>query len=805
MQTLLSRFCEEFVTTIQPLLAPLDRTADLLENAPANTPARSIKTPLAKLRRDLQQLSDKVTEQQAYVLIFGPLKSGKSTMMNAIAGSYVSEVSSLPAYPCMVFVSDETKRSYRITRFNGKTEEFADVDALNKAVERAHGELAASIRECEDQGKSFDPGVHHDDAISRIDVHAPTDELSSSRAILVDTPGLYSKMKFGYDRMTRDFRNTAACAVFVVRSDNLFLEQVFSEFTELLELFSRIFLVVNIDSTKRDLGPDGELVPSLEQRDPGRVVEAFEKLAMSAPLREAADQGRLSIYPIDLLHAARDRMSTAKDKPADSQNQEGFKQFYGDLTHYLDSSEYIVAFLGDSMRMANSLLADAKELCKHEDIEHLRGRINELEQQLEVQEARRHALERLESAGWTKKLERLADKLATACGSLATDISERTSQGVTDLVKGWFRSKKSLNDLVKKDLDGLFTQYQEELIATVSKELSERLVKNGVGIDLSDQAAKALAIIEIDLTAISRAAHGKTDRQALVAVPPTPLRTDHFRLRRGFLDWILLRGQASVRRRLFGPAEKPDRAIQPEEKLRRLGDAGLAEMRRRMEAYKRGFFAETETRIVAGFAHGYCKVVLDELTGALRSRRADVEEQLHRINGSLADARGLLAPLEDITKQTETTASALEQLTTHYQQLDLFMLTKPVAAKPAAAEQAKEAPKPKDKDKSAEPTKAEPKPRAKDKSEEQAKAAPKPRAKDKSEEQAKETPKEQAKAAPKEPAKDTPASRPVAKPVARPVAKPTENGGKRTPSRIPPASRTTTNGAKRTPPRPSAN
>ena len=34
-----------------------------------------------------------------YVMIFGPLKSGKSTLMNAIAAAYVSEVSSLPAYP----------------------------------------------------------------------------------------------------------------------------------------------------------------------------------------------------------------------------------------------------------------------------------------------------------------------------------------------------------------------------------------------------------------------------------------------------------------------------------------------------------------------------------------------------------------------------------------------------------------------------------------------------------------------------------------------------------------------------------
>ena len=71
--------------------------------------------------------------------------------------------------------------------------------------------------------------------------------------ILVDTPGLYSRMNFGYDVLTREFRDGAACAVFVVKTDNLFLEQVFAEFNQLLGLFSRIFIVVNVDSGKRDL------------------------------------------------------------------------------------------------------------------------------------------------------------------------------------------------------------------------------------------------------------------------------------------------------------------------------------------------------------------------------------------------------------------------------------------------------------------------------------------------------------------------------------------------------------------------
>lgn len=679
MQTLLSRFCEEFVSILQPLLSPLGKTADLLTDAPANAPGINIKTPLIELRRQMQQLSEKVTDQQAYVLIFGPLKSGKSTLMNGIAGSYVSEVSSLPAYPCMVFVSHADERSFKATRYSGKTEEFTEVEQLNLTVERAHRDLATKIRESEKQGANFDPGVDFENAISRIDVRVPTNELGASRAVLVDTPGLYSRMKFGYDRMTRDFRNTAACAIFVVRSDNLFLEQVFAEFTDLLDLFSRIFLVVNIDSTKRDLGPDGELVPSLEQRDPARVIEAFEKLAMSAPLREAADAGRLSIYPIDLLHAASDRMSEKEaGKDANDRNKKDFDRFFADLTDYLDSSDYIVSFLGDSMRRGATLLGDTEELCKHEEIEALRRRIAELERQHGEQEARRQALERLESAGWTKKFDRLGGRLSTACHGLATDINEKTSRTVIDTVKGWFKTNQSLQHLTKTDLNQIFTQHQEELTSAVSKELSERLVTDGVGIELSEQARKALEIIEIDLAAMSRAAHGMTDRRALIAVPPTPLRTDHFRIRRGLLDWILFRRQTTLRRRLFGPPGNPALSIRADAKRARLGDAGLEEMRKRMEDYKRGFFTETEQRVVAGFARGYCKIVLDGLTSSLRSRRTDVEQQLGRINDALTGSRRLLGPLDDLAKRTTVAMASLDKLTKHYRKADLFALTKPV-------------------------------------------------------------------------------------------------------------------------------
>ena len=113
MRTQLGTYCEQFDGTLRPVLQDLDVALEALEKASDQTPSKSLHVPLLELQHQLRALCDKVAEQQAYVLIFGPLKSGKSTLMNAIAASYVSEVSSLPAYPCLVFVRAGKQRALR--------------------------------------------------------------------------------------------------------------------------------------------------------------------------------------------------------------------------------------------------------------------------------------------------------------------------------------------------------------------------------------------------------------------------------------------------------------------------------------------------------------------------------------------------------------------------------------------------------------------------------------------------------------------------------------------------------------------
>ena len=76
---------------------------------------------------------------------------------------------------------------------------------MHNTIERAHEDLTNKLREVEGKGETFDPVEHMPAAFRNIDIKLTTPELAASSAVLVDTPGLYSRMKFGYDQMTTGF------------------------------------------------------------------------------------------------------------------------------------------------------------------------------------------------------------------------------------------------------------------------------------------------------------------------------------------------------------------------------------------------------------------------------------------------------------------------------------------------------------------------------------------------------------------------------------------------------------------------
>ncbi|QDU65854.1 GTPase domain-containing protein [Engelhardtia mirabilis] len=684
MKTLLSQFCEEFEAAVRPLLAPLkDFVETLVAGSETHLGAgvsREVLPGFQDVSHQLRVLADKVAEQQAYVLIFGPLKSGKSTLMNAIGAAYVSEVTALPAYPCMVYVSHSDTREFVVTRYNGDEQSFAAPASMRMQVNRDHAELADRIRAEENRGTDFDPALHFPDAIRRIDVRVPAAALAESGAVLVDTPGLYSRMKFGYDQMTREFRDTAACAIFVVKTDNLFLEQVFAEFQSLLSLFSRIFLVVNVDTNKMDLRPDGSLAPSLEREDPVRVIEAFETLSMSAQLKQAVEEQRLKIYPVDLLRAASSRLqhelAGENSGPADEYaGRADFEAFLGDLTDYLNSTDYLVAFLGDSLRHGSNLIGRARELSGHEVVADVARRVTALAGERDDLQDTLAALDRLTRFDWKDAFSDLPAHLASHADGEGAGLWKRSLRAVSNAIDGWFEGDKSVAALMREDLGEVVGAFQTNFATLAEGGLKERAHNSTAGALIDERAARDLDTVGMRL--------GDFASSGLVAVLPAThargleieLDLEQLPVRRSLLDWILFRRVASVRQRLIGPLAKPDRSISRGDKARRLGEAGREWLHVAIHGRVDGAYNEVSKRVAADMASEYSNAVIAAVVAQIEANRASTAERLDRVQTQLGELEALADRLQTLRSRLDDASGAMEQLEERYDEADPAALT----------------------------------------------------------------------------------------------------------------------------------
>lgn len=713
MKTEISRFCQSYTEALNPLQSTLHEKIDLILNQPDTDDIKASLSVLSDVYHRMKSLGDKVSAQQAYVIIFGPLKSGKSTLMNAFSAAYVSEVTALPAYPCLVHVRHSEEESIVATRFNGKTERFRDYRQMQQAVSGYHKELADQIRKVEEKGETFDPGIHCPKAIRRLDISLPAEPLKSSYTVLVDTPGLYSRMKFGYDMMSREFRDSAACAIFVVKTDNLFLEQVFDEFNELLTLFSRIFLVVNIDTSKCDLGPDGSLVPSLESRDPQSIVDAFRDLSMSAPLRTAYDEGRLRIYPIDLLHAAKESLSGEKvdsggdgtdvqtstetyeevEVTVDDQDKTGevaedeessgeaipsddktpkpvsFSELMSDLTNYLNSNEYLIHFLRDSLRQGRSLAGEIIGQCTERNLKTFIASEKSLIKTLEKENEQRAALGRLRDLNWDAAFQKLHQQVMDAADSFKKTEKDRFTGQALEKVEQWFMCADSLETLLA-DIDGPVKGGIPELARDFVTETLKRTAGTSVGgAELPADSITDLTKAGISLAVIRQNAMAAALRIGnATSAPEEGLNSRSMPVSRTFWDWILMRGMTKVRERIFGQESNPTQAIPEKIKQSRLGGKSRKAFTENLENMLERIFDSLPQMLAQGMAEAYSRSVVASIRQLLDKTIEELDREIPQLRDKIsikADIRRALANLNENAVKCDREIEGLETEFSH--------------------------------------------------------------------------------------------------------------------------------------------
>jgi len=674
MKTKLTSFCVRFSSELDPFLA-------LLDPAIASLSQRAQKEGLSRLGESLvkmeevqsraRTLQEKIANQHAYLLIFGPLKSGKSTLMNAISGTYVSEVSCLPTYPALVYVKDGEKNRFQATTYLGAKREFSDSTEMKAAIQVEYNHLAEAILEAERSGEEFDPERDHPAAIRRVDVELPAENLAESGTVLVDTPGLYSRMKFGYDQMTKDFRDTAACAIFVVKTDDLFFEKVFEEFEELLGYFSRIFLVSNIDSSKQDLQPDGTLDVSLEGSDPDKVIEAFQSLSISAPLQQAIDDGRLNIYSIDLLKAASRRLSEKSrgevetsdvdevDLVADSADEtssDGFDDFLGDLTSYLNSSDYLQDFMTDTLGMARELIQGEIQQSTVESSGELQKTCEDLNVAIELNRERIDLLTELESADWAacfahlrkeneQLLNELAQKLVGKGSSLETAIDE------------WMQTDESWQNLLTRRINPLIERKISNSIEYLVEQLRVMLDTSTGGARLAFEQTENLN--QAGLSIDKKVPQLLLDFGKNVEVPKCNFEMgfEEVPIKLGLMDKLLFRNEAKVRQQFFGA--QGEQANTPARKSQRLQGAGVEHL----SACTKSYVMDTLPELQKEYANQMVNQYIDNYCSALKQEAVALKEQAsEEISSKEADQEFLkdaIDGLENIRLAAEKFAGCL--------------------------------------------------------------------------------------------------------------------------------------------------
>ncbi|MEK0450757.1 MAG: hypothetical protein RL088_3025 [Verrucomicrobiota bacterium] len=654
MKTEISRFCGACAESVAPLPAALDAACAQFERRP-----EALAAPLAALndiRARLRSLTEKLRNQQAYVLIFGPLKSGKSTLMNAISGSYVSEVTSLPGYPCLVFVRDHSEPRFTATRYNGRETLFADKSVLAASLTEAHLALAQQIRTSEAKGETFDPRTNFPEAIRRIDIRLPVPALSDSATVLVDTPGLYSRMNFGYDVLTREFRDSAACAVFVVKTDNLFLEQVFAEFNQLLGLFSRIFIVVNVDAGKRDLAPDGSLRPSAESENPASVIEAFTTLSMAGPMREAYEAGRVRIHAVDLLGAAASFLSHVDENP----HRASFDAFIEDLTNYLNSSDYMREFVRDSIRQAHALCNEAHAAATGPEIAALARVQQERGRRITAVDERIAATDRLLARNWAAMFQDFNEGISRNASDLIRSRVLTLREEMRQSLERWFSVDDSLDAICSTHWNKPLVDTGRDILNGII-DITRRAASGanaGLGIDASTRS-------DMDAAGFSPGAAGASAMESIAPVFDTSpyaatIDPASVPVRKMFLDWLLFRSAASVQSRLFGADGK--QGITVRNKERRLQEPSRAALNRHLEGIISERFPNLPEKFATAIAADYSTRAAAEITKRLRELRELLVRERAELHAPFIIDAGVLAAASNIECRAASVRGDIELL-----------------------------------------------------------------------------------------------------------------------------------------------
>jgi len=254
------------------------------------------------LQESFKMLTGRLRHPEVRILILGPLKSGKSTLMNVICEhASVSQVNPLPAYPCTVEVRDIERNNQLIAAEKECCTFYRNGVPLEPmALESGLQHLNELLEDyIERPGQ---PETRYDKVVQKINLLPSSDMPPENRyTVLIDSPGLFfSNHAYSAD-VDKEFEE-ADVVIFVVRQEQLFFESV----NDYLKKFSteakhrRGFILVNIAV------PTDKQLESYDQNEYKKKLDTYFRRHIASPdlNQELINDDRISIRFANLFMAA---------------------------------------------------------------------------------------------------------------------------------------------------------------------------------------------------------------------------------------------------------------------------------------------------------------------------------------------------------------------------------------------------------------------------------------------------------------------------------------------------------------------
>ncbi|MAB79127.1 MAG: hypothetical protein CMJ89_07210 [Planctomycetes bacterium] len=671
--TRLGSFSTGFEDALRGLQEELERCGAQIAGLPTETHCANLGTAFREHARELGRLFERLSTERSTVLLFGPPNSGKSTLINALTRRNLVEVSPLPGYPAPTFVEYGPHSETTCHRFNRSQLEGLGPQAAQVELRRAQAELARSVRELREAGKGLEK-LRQAGTVRRVDVAVASSELKQGRVRFVECPSSAAPLFDNYADMLMGSHAGPSAAVFVVRAKDLFDERSFDGIHELLSLYKKVLVVVNLDRESRDLSDGGAVVAGLETSEPVRLIEVFENLCTQPKLLQAIKDECVRLFPIDLLNAAEQSIQSSSNSdapdgelpfdalmesiPSDPLREPVPSDLLGELEQRLsvavDESEELSTLVKSTLRRSREIFGEILQLLESSELssalsEHERAR-RAREQNLEIEETLKRMIARSERE-W--ELEPCFGQLRETLNARAQQSSDALRAELrpifVSLLEDWFQSDESLEELVGGTLATRLADAGSEIYRTVALALRSEWHPVSSGFDEP-------TLTEFDRTGIDPSAHQDAAGDGLTAFedsqPLRPLDLEAVKLRPRFFDHLLFRSGARLRRKVFGPATAPSKVVTSKEKSRRFDEEARVEIRSNVVERINIYLADLCRRLAAD-ATGqqvsfFVNSIRDEAQirlGALAAPREMLEqriaavEELHRMTEILAAVR----------------------------------------------------------------------------------------------------------------------------------------------------------------------